>query len=286
MAYPSECPPPRSLPWLDRLTIISGGTFALLGWMFYGLGMVFFAIFGLQSEAIHLLARGHWEETTGTITAATYTNASENDSPVMRYTYRYAVAGDSLSGQAYTTGARLQEGQTVIVAYRPTQPATSRIPGTRREMFGGLAALVAIFPLIGLGFLFFALRHNLKALDLIVNGHFARGKCLQREATNTQVNNQTVFRYTFGFTAPQDGQTYEVVTRTHQPQLVEDEETERLLYAASDPAHAVMYDTIPHAPPILPDGTLAPLPPHRHLSLILPGLVLLSHVLYIFFRWV
>lgn len=263
--------------------MLTGGTYAFFGWVFYGMGMMFFAIFGLQSELIHLLDWGSWDETRGVVTAEHYTNASENDSPVMRYTYRYAVGADSLSGEAYTTGADLRVGQEVVVEYRPSQPATSRVPGTRREMFGALVALVAIFPLVGLGFLFFALRQNIKAVDLVVNGHFARGKLLNREATNTQINDQTVFRYTFSFETP-DGRSYEVVTKTHQRHLVEDEETERLLYAAADPAHAVIYDTIPNAPALLPSGELAPLPLSRHLGLILPGLVALSHALYLY--WV
>ncbi|RMG60399.1 MAG: DUF3592 domain-containing protein [Bacteroidetes bacterium] len=284
MPYAPLSPPPRQIPLLDRLTIIVGGTYAFFGWAFYGMGMMFFAIFGLNSEIIHWFEFGDWDETPGVIVGEYDTNASENDSPVMRYTFRYAVAGDTLEGQAYVTGSYMGTGQQVIVEYRPDNPQTARIPGTRREMFGWGVVFVIIFPLIGLGFLFFALRRNLKAVDLLVNGSFAQGKLESKAPTSTKVNEQTVYRYTFSFVAPETGQTYQVETRTHQRHLVEDEETERLLYAPSDPSHAVIYDTIPNAPAIQPDGALAPLSPRRHLALIIPGLVLLSHILYLMFK--
>ena len=204
----------------------------------------------------------------------------------MRYDYAYVAAGDSLRGRAYLPGGGMEVGTSVIVEYQADEPQVSRIPGTRRKAFGSWVLVVLLFPLVGLGFILFSLRKNFKAVDLVVNGQFARGKLIKREPTNTKINEQMVYKYTFSFVAPEDGKTYEVVAKTHLRHTLEDEETERLLYARVDPAHAVMYDSISGAPAILPDGNLEAVFPKKWMVLIVPGLTILLHMGYAYLQWV
>jgi hypothetical protein len=162
------------------------------------------------------------------------------------------------------------------VLYFPEEPTTSRLVEGRTAMFGWGTAFVMIFPLIGLIFILVGFRKNIKAIDLLVNGRFARGTLNSKSPTNTRINNQLVYRYTFTFTA-NDGREYEATGKTHLTHLLEDEATERLIYAEGDPSHAVMYDGISMAPTIGGDGYFDPPGIGAYRVLILPLLSLGGH---------
>ena len=91
------------------------------------------------------------------------------------------------------------------------------------------------------------------------------------------MNNQTVYKLTFEFRTD-DGGVYEVVSKTHLPQLLEDEAEEQLVYDPRNPARAVMLDNLPGSPDIDELGQILPTSFSRGLlPLILPGLALLIH---------
>ncbi|MEO0474317.1 MAG: hypothetical protein AAF206_32210 [Bacteroidota bacterium] len=136
------------------------------------------------------------------------------------------------------------------------------------------ALLAGIFPIIGGLFAFFSMRRNWKAILLLHQGQTARGKLVDKQATNTKINDQTVYEYSFAFKTP-DGQKHIAKGKTHHTHLLEDEETEFLLYMADDPDNAMMYDAIPHAPRILPSGEFEALSIFRYWTLIVPGIVML-----------
>ncbi|MCB0853316.1 MAG: DUF3592 domain-containing protein [Bacteroidetes bacterium] len=284
MYLPSESLPPRSIPLLSKLIILNGGFSVPFGWAFFGFGMIFFWVFFMNSEAIHWFSFQSWEPTQGKIIRSEYTNASENDVEVMKYIYEYEAAGKTYTGRGYTTGYRFSEGQVIDIEVAADNPEDSRIQGARKEMFGWGTIFVVIFPLVGLAFILFGFRSNMKSLDLLTNGKFARGKLKSKEPTNTRINEQTVYKYTFEFEAD-NGRTYEAIGKTHIYSLLEDEETERLIYAPNDPSFAVMFDTIAGRPEIAPDGSLAPISPARAWVLILPFLTILGHGAYYYFRY-
>ncbi len=273
--------PPRPLPLVHRLILMFGGFSQQFGWAFFGFGMIFAWVFVFQST---LFSWHDWDDASlvaAVIENASSTSASENDSPVYRYTFRYEVGGQSYLSRSYTTGPYFSRGDTVGVLYFPDEPATSRLVEGRTAMFGWGVAFVLLFPLIGLIFILVGFRKNMKAIDLLVNGRFARGQLTSKSPTNTRINDRTVYRYTFTFTA-NDGREYEATGKTHRTHLLEDEETERLIYAESDPSHAVLYDNISLAPEIDPDGYFAPPGIWAYRVLILPLLSLGGHGVALF----
>ncbi|MEZ4825931.1 MAG: DUF3592 domain-containing protein [Bacteroidia bacterium] len=268
--------PPRNLPFISRLAILCGGFDAQFGWVFFGFGMIFFWIFFMNSEVVYMLAYGDWESAPGEILRVEETNASENNTSVYESIYKYNVSGVNYEGTAYTTGRDFYNGQQVDIEYNPDNPSESRMGGSRRGMFGWEVMLVMLFPLVGLAFILFSFRRNMKSVDLLMNGRFAQGTLLKQEPTNVTINKQTVYKYTFRFEA-HDGQMYEATGNTHIGSLLTDEKYERLIYAPNDPSYATMYDIIPSAPRVNPDGSLGPLPFTAYLSLILPLISLVLH---------
>lgn len=268
--------PSRNLPILSRLAILCSGFDAQFGWLFFGFGMIFFWIFFMNSEIVYMFSFGKWDPTMATVLKLDETNAEINDTDVYEYTYEYNVNGEIYTGTAYTTGISFQEGQNVEIEYNPDLPGESRMANSRQALFGWETIFVVIFPLVGLGFILHSFRQNIKSIDLLINGRFARGKLVKKEPTNVTINKQPVYKYTFSFEA-HDGRSYEAVGKTHIQSLLEDEETERLIYAPNDPSYATMYDTIPSAPKMNADGTFHALPFTSYLNLILPLATIIIH---------
>ncbi|MFK7922327.1 MAG: DUF3592 domain-containing protein [Bacteroidia bacterium] len=132
-----------------------------------------------------------------------------------------------------------------------------------------------LFPVIGMIFVFGALKRNFKTIDLITNGKFASGKVVKQSATNVKINDQTVYEYTVRFKAD-DGKDYEVSSKTHLSHRIGDEAEERVLYLSADPSWGSIFDTIPNQPQFLPNGVIKS--PHwsQLFTLIIPSLGLLS----------
>ncbi|RMG26197.1 MAG: DUF3592 domain-containing protein [Bacteroidetes bacterium] len=269
--------PPRSLPLPSLLILLFSGFYALFGWLFWGMGMIFFWIFFMNSEIIHLPAFAEWEPGQAIIQQVEETNAQENEADIYRYIYRYVVDADTFTGRSYVTGWLRAAGEKVEIEYQKDRPSISRIRGGRTEMFGSLVALVVIFPLVGLGFILFSLWKNGKAIRLLIQGEFARGRLLSSTPTKMTINDQPVYQYTFEFEA-KDGSRQQVVCNTHRGSALEDEESELIIYLPSRPAYAVVYDGIPNAPAIQPDGSFAPFPARKLWVLLIPLLALLLHI--------
>jgi hypothetical protein len=128
-----------------------------------------------------------------------------------------------------------------------------------------------IFPIVGGIMVAYSLKRNFKAVDLITNGKFARGKIIEKRPTNTKINEQTVYEFTIEFVAD-NGRTYQVKSRTHHLPLLTDEEEELVLYAPADPSLGVIFDAIPNAPKFVGNGEIAPPRIMQYFNLILPAL--------------
>ena len=128
-----------------------------------------------------------------------------------------------------------------------------------------------IFPIVGGIMVGYSLKRNFKAVDLITNGKFARGKIIDKRPTNTKINEQTVYEFTIEFTAD-NGRTYQVKSRTHKIHLVQDEAEELVLYAPADPSLGVIFDTVPNAPKFVENGEIAAPGLGQYFNLILPVL--------------
>jgi hypothetical protein len=139
-----------------------------------------------------------------------------------------------------------------------------------------VSAMILIFPLVGLWFIWTGWQRNQKSIDLLMYGKLTRGEKVSQKPTNTRINKQTVYEYTFSFKA-EDGNSYEVTGKTHKTYLLLDEKTERLLYLPQDPSYAALYDIIPHAPRIRKDGNFMDASLFDLGSLIVPLLSIVVH---------
>ena len=277
--------PPRRITLPARLAVLFGGIFALIGSLLTGFGMIFFWAFVMSSELVHLdLGFRSWQAHPARIVVAEETGASENEEDVVRYVYEYEVGREVLAGRGYTTGWRWDEGQAVQIEIDPEDPGVSRLPGTRRAAFGAAAGLAGIFPLIGVLLLFFSVRANRRTLQLLVNGIYTTGRVVNREATNTTINDERVYRYTIEY-ASDGGSTHRFETRTHRSELVEDDELEELLYDPQNPDHGSLLDTLGVVPPPGPDGALCIGPGGALRSLAAPTVCLLPHVAWAIWRY-
>jgi hypothetical protein len=279
--------PPRAVPPCAWTTVLLGGALQQVGWLLLGFGMIFFYVFGLQADVSGpLLALMDTAQASGVVTSVEGTNASENDSPVYAIHYRFVAAnGTQVEATAYSTGYRPEAGQRVTVEYLRGQPEVARVQGMRRSTFGAAALVVAIFPLVGAGLTYFGLREGIRTSRLLGIGRLAFGKLTSAVPTNTTINNRQVMAMTFSFRA-HDGATYEVTSKTNLPERVNDQAEELILYDPDDPTRGVALDALPGSLQIDQGGTIRPGNAAACLTtLILPGLTLLGHGLYLFFRF-
>ncbi|MEL7531080.1 MAG: hypothetical protein AAFN10_07225 [Bacteroidota bacterium] len=135
--------------------------------------------------------------------------------------------------------------------------------------------IASTFTITGIYFLFGVLKRNFKTVDLLTNGKFARGKLVNQEKTNTIINDKPVIKYTVRFQAD-NGRKYEVSSKTHLSDRIDDESEERVLYLSADPSWGEIFDSISERPEFLADGRIQP--PHwsKLFNLLIPSLGLIS----------
>jgi hypothetical protein len=131
----------------------------------------------------------------------------------------------------------------------PSEPSLSRIQGSRASIAGLGVSFVYIFPIVGLALAMFGVRTGIRRRYLLSSGELALGTLKLKEPTNTKINNQTVYKYTFAFEVPGGG-TYEATAKTHLQRKLEDEDFERLVYDPRDPSEATLLDELPCRPAI------------------------------------
>lgn len=292
--------PPRHVPVSVRLRLLLGGFLNQFGWLFGGFGLVFVWIFG-GTAALHDLAffRGELATTDGVITAVVDARMSINEQPVHRFEYEYSVDGEPYTGATKGFEGAYAEGANIIAEYVIADPGRSRIQGL--SLGGGLMFLLPmIFPLVGFGMVAYGLYRGLRGGRLLRNGKLATGELVSVEPTNTKINEQTVYKYTFRFRAD-DGREYEAIGKTHDSTRFEgeaegdvgsdvmefsDEEEgeqeehvirEPLLYIPENPADSVLLDSLPGSPRIGDDGEITGSVFKLLPLLILPGLVFAGH---------
>lgn len=275
-------PAPRAVPLSVRLRVLFGGFNNQFGWIFFGFGLIFVWLFALHADiASPILFSFQTRTTLGIVESINSTNASEDDVQIYEVNYSYFDdLGRQRSGSSYSTGAP-GVGARVTVEYLSAVPSISRVEGMRRTLFGPWAVFPVLFPLIGLGFLYSGIKYGLKANRLLTEGRIAFGKLMSTEGTRASINNQPVLKLTFSFTA-NDGDEYEAIAKTHQPQDLRDEEQEPLLYDEKDPSYALLLDDLPGSTSFDSSGNLLPAATlETAMTLVLPGLTVVGHGVYL-----
>lgn len=278
-------PAPRPLPLVLSIRAVLGGFMSQFGWFFFGFGMIFVWAFDVGDGISESIAfRGSTEFAEGTTTSWSQTSLTVNESPVysIDYTFRDA-AGTTFEGTSYQSGRYIEEGSSVIVEFKGSNPSISRIEGLRASSAGLMVSFVLIFPSIGALFAVYGMRNGRHTRRLMIEGELALGKLVAKEATGTRVNEQTVYRLTFEF-EPESGGAYQVEAKSHMPHKLEDEALERLVYNPRDPYEAAMLDALPCRPEINARGDFEVEGPQAGLALmnlIVPGISVVGHGLYL-----
>ena len=269
----------RKIPITTKCSLLFGGFFNQFGWLFFGFGLIFFWVFAMNTDLSFLHFTGKIITVEGIATDSFETGASENDISVFENHYKFTTTEeDEFESFSYSTGRNIQIGKTVTIEYPEGKPQYSRIKGMRRHTFGPAALLVVIFPLVGLAFIFLGIRKSMRAIRLFKNGELTKGKLISKVPTNTQINEQTVYKLTFRF-KDKLGNEFSVSEKTHLPDLLEDEKEESLLYLQNNPDYAIMLDTLPSSPSINEEGDIKSSPFIKSLlPIIIPLITILGHV--------
>lgn len=287
--------PPRFVPPAVKCRLLFGGGQNQFGWIFFGFGMVFVWIFGVNTDPLgwyHF--RGDLEEVAGVVQRCEETSFSQGGSehsegtPIFAHHYEFQVRGTLYKGVSYALAPDKRDtGAEVTVEFSRGNPDRSRIAGMRTAPFPAWAALVVgLFPLVGLCVIADGLRKGRKAIRLLTFGQQAQGSLKSKKATNHRVNKQAVHKMTFEFT-DEMGRHHETVVKTHQTEQLEDDALEPLLYDPVRPSNATLLDHLPGSPQIEPNGEIRTSHPARsYLVLILPALTVLGHGLYAWWRFV
>ncbi len=279
---PSFSGVPRRVPLRTLLAVLLGGFSTRIGWVSLTIGLAVgwtFARHADYSAPVFALLRK--ETANGVVLEVRETRATEggsDDTPGRRiYQIRYAFVaqGREREGVSYTSWDPPSPGQRVTVEYLASDASLSRIRGMRRAVFGPFAALALIFPLLGVWPLVHGLREGIQGCWLLRRGRLARARLKDIRPTNVSINNRPVMALTFEFRA-QDGMDYQIVAKSHQPERLEDEAEEVVLYDATDPARAAMLDAMP-GPPALGEGGEVLASPWRRVMWAL-GLPVLSAI--------
>ncbi len=263
-------PAPRPVPPLLALAVLFGGLLQVMGWCFFGFGMIFVWVFVGNSDLVaQLLFRGPTVRAEATVTGTAETGSSEGEVRIHEVRYSYTHDGLGYSGVAYTQEPEaFATGRTLELEVLRASPERSRVPGLRMKEFGAGALFTLLFPGIGLGLALAGLPRSLRVLRLLRLGTATTGRLVDRQRTGGSVNEKPIYRAIFEFRDLR-GMVRLAEAKTHLVERLADEAEERLLYDPDAPGVAVMLDDLPAKTVIRPDGNLAVRDPFATFFLVL-----------------
>lgn len=266
--------PPRHLDWYTRAVLFFGDRVSQTGWLLFAAGSLFFWTTSTHSEArlwFHHQTLD-WATKAGLVLTADSTGKGEGKKQIWHYRHSFAVDGKRYFGESYSVGKKFDAGQIAYIQYDPENPGYNYIIGMRRNLYPVRANWMLVLPLLGLFFIFYPMKQNLRFIRLLKIGDFTRGKMVGKTVTNQTVKTgagvRPVVKYLFAF--EYEDTIYHATCRTHRTDLVEDEETESILFDRFNPAFNLVYDAVPNVPAISPEGKMLPAPPSKAWVLFLP----------------
>lgn len=242
-------PPPRHVPWLLRLALLTRGGLALAGWLVLGIGGALALVFGSFAEPWDDPFAGA-ETTNARVVATEATSLRVNAQRVHAVRFEWQADGAAQRGTSYVDGAPPVVGAQLVVRWLPGPPPRARAVGMRSAPLPRWARLTLAIPLVGLGLLVGATVRGLRHVRLLRMGLPARGVCTAKRRTAGKVNGRPVQALTFRYVDAR-GRERTTEVRTHRVDPLLDETEELLLYNPVD-GRAVLWDALPLRP--LPDG--------------------------------
>lgn len=236
----------RNIPLSVRLKVLwlnPGSIFNIL-LMLAGILPILFLFADANMKAI--LLGDSAARTVGTVQGIEATNTSVNEERILKYYYEYVVDGELYLGASYDTYREVAAGDKVDVLYSESDPYASKIQGMDPNIVPLFVYVVLIIVfLIGLGLQLRRMKRRRRELKLVETGELSTARLVKKEATNTEINNERVYRLYFEYVY--NGIAYEIVKKTHKTQYLEDEEEERLIFMPDHPEEAVLWDALPGA---------------------------------------
>lgn len=260
-------PPPRALPWSLQIVMLLGGIGTTLGWLVLGLGLVFATVFTRHAEPLlHDPFDGPSASMRGTVIDVRDTFIKINHSPVRAVHFEFPRTEPTGQGTSYSTAPAPAIGSEVELEVARTEPPTARIRGMRTHPMPALVQLLLLAPLAGAVVLLLSMGKNLARMRLLQRGEVAKGTLVDKQATNTKINNQRVYRMTFRF-VDRNKRERLAVARTHRIAQLTDEPSETVIHDP-DGDDALLLDDLPARVAVDAQGQLQA-PPSRSLAMVL-----------------
>ena len=237
----------RHIPLGIKIRILFVHPVFYIGLIFFVIGVLFSTVFLSMINFEDYKFSKELSITEGIVNEYSKTNAQENEEYVYKYNFSFSIDGQTYLSECYTTGLKFENNEIVKVEYLKNKPNIARISGSRKSVFfPGFILFVLIFPILGVILITVRLIFGFKSLYIVTYGQIAYGILVNKEPTNTQINNNTVFKMYFKFIA-KDGKEYTTVNKTHLTYNLEDEVEEKLVYLPGNPEKAVLIDLFPFA---------------------------------------
>jgi len=296
---PAERPPPlavapRKLPGGLRARFAFGNPLSLIGWALFGVGMFLVWAIVVNSEVMVSGWDGQLDRVRGEllISEVTGTSRQGEDGPSYpsewKLHYRY-TAHDGVTRTAVSWGSRrlIERGQAVDVEVQHAHPERSRVVGLRDRRFPGALVWLCVIPGAGLLMAVGGLFWGRRVLTLLGRGHLTLARLVERRkvvsSRDQSGNPYYTNRLTFEWRAA-DGELYRrTIDAGNADRFVDEPEGEQILYHPVVPSYARLMDELPGRPRVGPDGQFAGGDQWGYVTLVLPILMVWSHLLYFIF---
>jgi len=193
---------------------------------------------------------------SGTIVESTSTGAtgkssdSKTSGHIVENRFTYVIKGETFESTSYGLNETLAPGDELKIEHPLAHPERAVIVGMRANTYSPQVLLVLIIPLIGMILSYFAIKRSLRLVNLLKQGEIAFASMVGKEGTNTTINEQPVYRYTFEF-SDKLGNKCKTKVSTHHSGIFTysgdpEARKERVLYDPKNPSYAKLLDLLPN----------------------------------------
>lgn len=207
-------PPRKPTPFARDLIYGYQGTQGAsrtIGVIFLALGLPLLLFLGHGVTTDIAIAVAGKPSTATVVGTRTITSVEVNDRHPIEIKYRYEVSGEKYEEASYTTDGDIAssatDGASIPIEIVPSLPSWSRMKGTTSSKMGMGILFLLIFPAVGGGLLFAAVRSNRREIRAFRDGTAIKGLVKSRAFDHTtEVNGKNPFVVTWEFQV--DGTTY------------------------------------------------------------------------------
>ena len=248
---PSLGPGGRKVKTWIKIRALFGSTIVQVGLGIIAFLLVFLWSFSIDKTIIDAFrtrgGQSDWAVARGKIIDIGFSGIRINSRGLYKAYFKFEVGDQSYEATSY--GYRNQfpshePNSSVDVRYFSSEPSLAIVEGTRRHPFPGKGGIFFLLFLIApMSLVFYGLFHGLRAIKALKFGKTAKAKKTEKEPTQTRINNQRVYIYTFEF-QDETGRSQEIKVRSHLDELMDREEAMTSLYLDYEPGKAVLLESL------------------------------------------